>query len=396
MNDVSIEPRRWFCAIPMTYSEAGRFWVRDTGLVCLGFRTLGIDSRFVALGEPCIHEDMPLITGTLGQMQDAAWWKQWQVGVLLLCTWALPQFEPIAKAVKDAGIKLFLIMDSDGFVSPHVSPWISFQHKCVREMDDHKSWFPRGRALIKAVVSSFKLRHKKTIRHLEHADLVVLPSPLAKQRYRRFLLAMGRPDLAARLKYVPYAVTSDMVYDGRIAKRPLIIAVGRWHTEQKNAPLLARVVQRVLQEQPEYSVRILGDDGELVRNFLLPRNNEYAARVEILGNLEHKKLPPLYQESQIILCTSYMESFHIAAAEALCCGCSVVANGRISSMPYFVQFGSGAISCDLSLSGFTDALFAEIDCWKTGDRDPLQISKTWTAKLHPQEVARSFVRLASP
>ena len=52
MNKIFTESRRWFCAIPMKYSETGRFWERDAGLVCQGLRMLGMDSRFVALGEP--------------------------------------------------------------------------------------------------------------------------------------------------------------------------------------------------------------------------------------------------------------------------------------------------------------------------------------------------------
>jgi glycosyltransferase involved in cell wall biosynthesis len=377
----------------MKYRETGSFWERDNGLVCLGFRMLGMDSRFVALGEPGVREDVPLITCTPEQMQDAKWWGQWKVDGVVLFAWALPRYEPIARAIKVAGIKLFLLLDTDGTVSPHVWPRRSLHLKYIRERDSGK-WFSASRALIKMAVSSFKFRHAGTLRHLEHADLIVLPSPLAKQRYRRFLLAVGREDLIDRLRLAPFPVTQDMIYDSRIPKRRIIIAVGRWLSVQKNTPLLGRVLEYVLQEQPQYTVRVIGGGGEQVRKRLPKLETSHESRVDIVGHVEHAKLPAFYQESQIILCTSYSEGFPNAMGEALCCGCSVVGDIRISPFSYYVQFGSGTLACDLSPNNFRDALFAEIDAWEMGDRDPVQISKTWTEKLHPDRVAKTFLNLA--
>ncbi len=268
-----------------------------------------------------------------------------------------------------------------------------FERKYAIEREG-KPWFPLARALVKSAVSSFKARHAGTIRHLRHADLIVLPSPLAKQRYSRFLLALHCPELVGRLRVAPYAATPDMIYDARIPKKPVVVAVGRWQTVQKNTPLLGRVVERLLQEQPQYSVRIIGEGVEQVRKYLRTAIAQYGPRVDLVGYVDHKSLAALYQDCQIMLCTSYHESFHIASGEALCCGCSVVGDTRISSMPYFTQFGSGTVACDLSTDNIRDALFAEIDAWRAGDRDPVQISKIWSGKLHPDRVAQAILNLA--
>jgi glycosyltransferase involved in cell wall biosynthesis len=354
---------------------------------------LGMDSRFVALGEPGMREDVPLITCTPEQMEDPKWWGQWELEVVLLYSWALPGYEPIARAIKTAGIKVVIVLDTDGIVSPHVWPAVSLKHKYAVEREGNR-WLPGLRALLKTAVSSFKARHAGTLRHLRHADLIVLPSPLAKQRYSRFLLALQCPDLAGRLRYAPYAATPDMIYDARITKKPVVVALGRWQTVQKNTPLLGRVLESLLREQPQYSVRIIGEGIEHVRNHLRAAIAQYGPRVDLVGFVEHKNLAALYQDCQIMLCTSRHESFHIASGEALCCGCSVVGDIRISSMPYFTQFGSGTLACDLSPANFRDALFAEIDAWQAGDRDPVQISRTWSGKLHPDRVARAFLNLA--
>lgn len=377
----------------MKYSDTGGFWDRDMGLLCNGFRMLGVDSRFVALGEPSLREDLPLILSTLEQMQDAKWWRQWDTEVVVLCAWALLRYEPIARAIKSAGMRLFLVMDTDGVVSPHVWPFRSLQLKYVQDRDN-KKWLSGLRVLPKMIVSSTRWRHQGTLRHLSHADLIVLPSPVAKERFRRFLLAMKRADLAGRLRFAPYAVTPDMTYDTGISKRPVIITVGRWNTVQKNVPLLGRVLNSVLRERPKYTIRVVGPDGERLKKYLPASVTQNGSQVDIVGRVDHARLPALYQPSRIVLCTSYHESFHIASAEALCCGCSVVGDVRLSSMSYFVQFASGTPACDLSPSRFRDALFSEMDAWDAGQRDPVQISKIWTAKLHPDAVAKAFLSLA--
>jgi len=384
---------RWFCATPMTYSEDGGFWDREFGLVCRGFRRLGMDSRFVALGQPSLREDVPLITCTLAQMTDPNWWRQWNLEGVILNAWGMPRHEPIARAIKTAGVKLNLALDSDGFDHPRVGLRRYLYEKYYAERDRTK-WFPAGWALLKTLVTAFRARHARTMRHLEHGDFLTLPSPLAQQRYSRLLMAVGRPDLVPRLRNVPYPATQEMTCNPSIRKQPLIIAVGRWQNFQKGTPVLARVLERILSEQPGYSARIIGGGEEYVRRLVQPLDDGCKSRINILGPVRHQQLAGHYQESQILLCTSRYESFHNASGEALCCGCSVVGDVGISSMPYFCSASSGTLSCDLSVNNLRDALQAEIDAWQRGDRDPIQISATWTARLHPDRVAEMFLNLA--
>jgi len=376
----------------MVYSQDGGFWIRDGGLACLGFRMLGVDARFVALGQPGERKDVPLITCTLEQMQEAAWWRQWGVDGVWVNSWALPRYEPITRAIKGAGLKVFLMLDNEGFVSPRVWPWRYLQQKYFIEKDTG-GWFPGARALLKTAAASLGMRHAGTMRHLEHADLLVLPSPLAQQRYGRHLLAMNRGDLILRLRSAPYPVVKEMTYPSATPKKPMIIAVGRWRSLQKNTPLLLRVLERVLSEQPEYSARIIGSGAEVVQELAQHLKTDCRSRIEIIGRVDHAKLPALYAESQIFLSTSRYESFLIAAGEALCCGCSVVGDVRISSLPYFAGLSSGTTSCDSSLDNLRDALMVEINAWQSGQRDPVQISQAWQARLHADHVAEALLKL---
>lgn len=389
MSEISQKAGRWFCAIPMRYSDGAGFWDRDGGLVCQGFRCLGMDSKFVALGEPGSRQDVPLILCNLDQMMDSNWWRQWSLEGVVLCAWGLRRYEPIARAIKGAGVKLNLVLDSSGSVHPRVSPRSCFQERYSVERD-RKRIFAAGLALLKTMAAAFPAFYAGTIRHLAHGDYLTLPSPLAQERYRRFLVKVNRPDLVPRLRFVPYPVTSDMNFNPAISKQRVIIAVGRWQSFQKGTPVLAGVMQRVLSEQPGYSFRIIGSGAECVRKLINRLDDQCKSRIEIVGTVPHQQLPRYYQECQISLCTSYFESFHIASGEALCCGCSVVGDIRIPSMPYFCSAGSGTLSEDLSVDHLTDALHAEIGAWQRGERDPLAISRTWTGRLYPQHVARRF------
>jgi glycosyltransferase involved in cell wall biosynthesis len=326
-------------------------------------------------------------------MMDANWWRQWHLEGVLLYAWALPRYEPIARAIKGADVKLNLVLDSSGIVHPAVWPRRYLQEKYYVERDG-KKWFSAGRALLKTLAATFPARHNGTLRHLEHGDFLVLPSPLAQQRYSRFLLAVGRPDLARRLRFVPYAVTPEMIWEPSIHKQPVIIAVGRWQSFQKGTPILVRVLERVLSEQPGYSCRIIGSGEECVRRLMQPANDDCKSRMNVVGPVNHQQLARHYQESQIILFSSYYEGSPIAGHEALCCGCSVVGDIRVSSMSYFASVSSGTVSCDLSVNNLRDALHVEIDAWRRGDRDPMQISATWAGRMHPDRVARAFLNLA--
>ena len=107
MSRPSEVTHRWLTAIPMSYSEDPAFWTRDGGLMCLGFRKAGFDSRFVALGPPCIREDLPLVLGTFEQFHDPAWWSQLGAHGVFLTSWGAPRFEGIARAIKQSGALLF-------------------------------------------------------------------------------------------------------------------------------------------------------------------------------------------------------------------------------------------------------------------------------------------------
>jgi glycosyltransferase involved in cell wall biosynthesis len=218
-------------------------------------------------------------------------------------------------------------------------------------------------------------------------------SPLAQQRFSRFLLHCRRPDLLEKMTLLHHPVSPTMLHDPGVAKQRLILAVGGWERLVKGVHLLVEVLGLVLQRQPAYRARIIGSGQAQVADLVKRLPADVQARIEILGPLANAHMPRHYQEAQMLVNTSYSEGASIAAAEALCCGCSVVGSALMSCFNYFCSESCGTLATARSAGFFCDALGAEIDAWARGDRNPSAISRTWCQRVHAPSVARAVLQL---
>jgi glycosyltransferase involved in cell wall biosynthesis len=100
-------------------------------------------------------------------------------------------------------------------------------------------------------------------------------------------------------------------------------------------------------------------------------------------------------ESQVFYSPSAYESFGIAAAEALCSGCSVVSHRSVSmaSFEWFVSEKSGTLAKVDSVDAHVEALSAELETWGNGWRNAQDISRTWCQRLHANHVAKHVVAI---
>ena len=115
----------------------------------------------------------------------------------------------------------------------------------------------------------------------------------------------------------------------------------------------------------------------------------------MLGRLDHQELNSYLRASKVYLLTSHSETFNIAGAEALCCGCSVVGPAQIPSSAYFAGKESGSISYIRNATHMSDALMAEVDEWNNQRRDPERISAQWVAELGAEAVAKRYLEIFS-
>jgi glycosyltransferase involved in cell wall biosynthesis len=373
---------KWLTAIPLQFTESPGWWERDAGLLCLGLQDLGIDSKLVALGDPETLNQQPVILATLEQMKDEHWWRKQSATGVIIHSRGAPRFEPIARAIKTSGAKLVVHIDSDGVFSPHVS-FRDYLFVTYIAFRDERRRLASLLALAKSLLFrlSPQIYDLRAQRHLSHADIVTVNSPIGLQRMHRLLLRFNRQDLASKLRQIPAPAREDCKYHSSTEKRAQIVAVGRWNSYQKDAPKLILALRQALQRLPNYQAVVVGSGGDMLRELIRVHAREVADRIVISGFVDRETLLRYYQKAQIMFVPSRAESLHLGAAEALCCGCSVVGAATISSMQWFVSRASGTLAPRRTVDDFSDALLAEAEAWKKGERDPQNISEAWRSRI---------------
>ena len=384
----------WLTAIPLPYTGGDAFWGRDAGLTCLGMRGLGVNCRFVALGPESQPADAPAILTSFDNMQRADWWKQWQAEAVLFNCWAAPRYEPVSRAIREAGSKLIVRLDTDGVTSSrtHFREYLS---KMYCGFHEERKPAAALQALAKALLFRLcpSVHDDKVLRHLRHADCIAIESPRALQRYEQYLAACGAPELGAKLRVIPHPVAEIFRHDPGVPKERRLVAVGRWESIFKDTPLLVRTLVQVLRREPDYCATVIGSGADLVERLLARRGADVRARIEVRPRVPQAQLVAEYQRAQIIVVSSRSESFHIAAASALCCGCSVVGPESIPSLAWFASEGGGSLGASRTAENLAAAARAEIVAWREGRHDPKQISARWTNLVTAEAVARQCLEL---
>ena len=385
---------KWLTAIPLPYTGGDEFWGRDAGLICLGLRELGVDCRFVALGAESQPSDAPVILTSLANLQRADWWRQWRADAVLFYCWAAPRYEAVSRAIEESGSKLIVRLDTDGVTSPRGNFW-PYLAKTFCAFHDEGKPAAALQAFAKSVLFRLcpPLYDDKVIRHLRHADYLAIESPGALQRYQQFLAACGVPELGAKLRVLPHPVPEIFRHDPAVPKQRKLLAVGRWESRFKDAPLLVRTLDRVLQREPEYRATIIGSGADLIERLLAKCAGEVRARIDVRPRVPQAQLVREYQEAQIVHVSSRSESFHLAAASGLCCGCSVTGPAAIPSLVWFSSRASGTVAATRSADDLAEATRAEIAAWRTGHRDPQHISHEWMNVVGTLAVARQCLEL---
>jgi len=379
----------------MVYSDDGGFWDRESGLFCQGFRSLGQDSKLVALGNPGLATKAPVHLGSLEDLMDPGFWRKLNPTGVVFYSWAVPKYEPIARAIKESGAKLVLKLDSDGVKSPRVSFWLQLV-RAIYSSRDIKKPLPTLYGIAHTILLRLfpSLHDEKMIRHLEHADVIGIECPVAQARLRRLLRGYGREDLARRVEVIPHPVTADAVQDPAIPRERCIIAVGRWSSWQKDAPMLIRVLAATLAAYPAYSAELYGSGGDILQRLIRDLPAEICGRVKIGGSVDHSALIGHFQRSRILFMPSRFEGFPNTASEAVCCGCSVVGPAQLSALVYLGGKSSGTLAPYRTFPHLRDALEAEICEWEAGHRDPAAISRSFLPELSLRSVIEKTLRVS--
>jgi glycosyltransferase involved in cell wall biosynthesis len=390
---------RWDTCYPEPFDGSYDYFTRDCGLVTRGLQSIRVESSSIIVGVPLPTDEPDLIRVNYARLTSSVWWKQRNLDGVLLYSWGLPKYNDIAKAIREAGIFLILHQDSSGILFPIVCVKGGYHLKktyCFIEHEKFKALLLLVTWIIYRCTFGFLKLEFGRIKHLSYGNLITCVSPIAVTRYRNYVRRMKHKVLCKRVALLPHPVANYFRYSKGSKTNMRVIAVGRWDDlPQKRAQILIEVINRCLHANHEIVFDILGKITQTMHDWHASLKEQKASRVQLHGTIPNSQLLSYYQRSSILLCTSSHESFHIAAAEALCCGNTVVAP-KLDALPSFVWFtenGSGRLSNDETAISIANSLLDEMNDWLAGNRDAKSISDYWCSKLHTNEVANQIVEL---
>jgi glycosyltransferase involved in cell wall biosynthesis len=320
-----------------------------------------------------------------------------EVDAVVLYAWGSPKYLGVARAIREAGVRLVLNQDNGGLISPFagVGGWAREQWLLQGQGRDLKSWLRWGLSLAKGLSLGPLLVDLPRARHLSQGDVIACVSPRATEHYRRMCRRYGGAALAEKVQLLPHAVENRFVWHGE-AKSRQVLAVGRWaDTNQKRPDLLMAAGGRLLEMDDQVRLVIAGGSTPGLESWRNGLTSQQRERVRLAGVLDRAALAAEMCNSQVFYSPSAFESFGIAAAEALCCGCSVVAQQSVSmsAFDWFVGEHSGRLAMTSSPQEHAEQLSAELRCWEHAQRHPGAISSVWSERLHANRVAGQVLEL---
>lgn len=391
---------KWATCSPRDFRGCDVYANRDAGLVAQGYREHGFDCRSILLGSPR-EDDLPSITrARRKQLECPGWWSENVNRGVVFYNAFKPSFSPVLVAAKEAGLRVGLNIDSTGILDFQTCPR-DFWDRSLRH-HSLKRAIPRIMCSVAAVAKSgmqtWRGAHRRLAAHLALADVIGGVTPPAVDRLRDFLWRNREEAAAERVHLIPHPIHSRFTFQGEkpSSDKVTFVTVGRWFDRpQKRPDLLIRTIDLLLAADPAFEFRVFGKLVPEIESWHASLVGSARQRVRLHGLAPNAELLEAFQTAHIYLCVSSYESFLIAGAEAMGCGCSLVAcdSAALPGPSWFARDHRGTLSSGLRPGALRDAALFEARAWHDGQRDPAEIS-AWTANhMHAGRVAACYRRL---
>jgi glycosyltransferase involved in cell wall biosynthesis len=395
---------RVYTCTPVCFQGDHWFFTRESGLFSRGLAALGVDSISVMPG-PAKQDDEPcLLRVPYQQLESADFWRGLDLDGLILYSWAAPRYLSIAKAVRSAGIPFLVNVDSCGLVSRSANPRL-WRRDLLSYLWTKATSPLEAARFISQILDNFGIHRvaRARLNTYEAATVVSGVSPLATLWLQREALGFGRPHLVPKIRYLPHPQMRAFTY-GQERKENLILSVARWEKEdwvQKNPAVLLDAFERFLSARPDWKACVIGKGASQLAATLGKSQSASLSRCEFIDFLQPSDLVPFYGKAKVACWSSRSEGQIGTGAQALCCGCSVVAgnSGTVSCFHHYVSRESGRLALGMDADSLAEALQLEADAWDKGQRDPIRISRIWCHEFHDVNVAAralDFLGLKTP
>lgn len=392
---------RIYTCTPVDFEGDAGFFARDSGLFSCGLRALGFESMAIMPG-PSRPNDLAdkLIRTTLENLHDAKWWSSIELDGLIFYSWASPAYTEIAKAINAAGIPFVVVMDTSGVISPLACPmdWLRSAIQC--RLLEKSGFFGKIKAIVSISAEAlFQRTARRRLAHYNAATAIAVVTPHAALWVKNEIMALSpESDLDKRVHYLPHPQLEHYNYDNT-AKENTILSVARWTPEdwpQKNPSLLLKAIDLFLNQRHDWSFTLIGKGAanllEMLPDIVSKQNR---IRIHLIDHVLPDELAVHYRKAKIAAWSSRWEGQQGTAAQALCCGCSVVAPdvAEMSCFRHYVSRESGRLAAHPHPVTLAEEFLLESYAWDQGQRDPTRIAGIWQEEFHAPKVAMRALQI---
>lgn len=302
----------------------------------------------------------------------------------------MPKYDAIRAAALSATPRVVERCDSDGIRLPSCNHRVFLQNQVVAAWDRA----PLGWKFLSACAAAGKcLAYELAAPWLQNRlgrTLRLLPcflaeTPAATLRLQGLAEKLGIPQ--EKFRQIPHPIDSGIFCfssHSNPPKQPILVSVGRWQALQKDWTLLQATLRIFLDRHPEFKAVIFGPGA--------PSSSPHS-RMFLRGSVPPAEIARQLRSAQILVFSSRYESFLLAGAEALCCGCSVVGPKEVASAEYFASFFGGSRLPRRTPRDLAVALDHEADQWLHSRRDPQAIAAKAISQFSHPHVARSILSI---
>lgn len=389
-------PIRIATCTPVNFEASPRFFSRDTGLLCRGFQAAGVDCVVVMPGTYKTDDVPDLVRCSPEELESAEWWKALNLSLVVLYAWGDPRYLSVATAIRSAGIPLVQSMDTAGLYSPfaHFGIWLTASLAEIAIPQTIPLRIKRLARVFRDLIPSVFERRRLIM--MAECDALAVVSPPAETAIAAYAQGLGFSEILKKLIVIPHPVSKEMYYSGETKINHLLV-VGRWGSKdapQKNPQMTIQIVADFLRHHQDWTAEIIGPEADTFTEGISKYPEWVRHRLTLCNFVTHSALKMKYATSRIILCASRFESFHIASAEALCCGCSVVVaqHPLLASTAWFTTRNSGTLATSRKPPDLVQALLDEARKWEEGERSADQIADAWIPELRADLVAANLIQ----
>lgn len=322
------------------------------------------------------------------ELETVGFWRSLALDAALVVTWH--RMSHVLGALNEAGTRVVSIADTDGLVGFADHPLATWTRLMAHARGPRmklravRYWLREWR---RSLLGRSAL-DREVVESTRASDAVVQGNQRSRQHLTRFLGRRGAADLAARIRVAPFAIAAPFLsVDVKRERSDRVAVVGRWTDPQKDAKLVARVLERFLACQPGAEALVVGEHDEHLAA-LAARH----PRASHLGLVTFEALAQELARCRVLFFASRWEGSPHAAFEALAVGATVVG----PRIPCFLSWAEdedfGTVASGRSAGSLLRALLTERQRWERGERRPAAIAGEWRERLNPAEICCQMLR----